>query len=356
MSTFSVPVTRITAIKEHSGADKLQLAVVEGFQCVVPKDQYQVGDLVIYVPEGAIVPENILEISGLTGKLAGKAKNRVKAIRLRGELSRGLVLPLTILEHAPFGPKTFFAWDTNFATWEGRDVADWLGITKYEPVIPVHMRGISIPRPEWMPKYTDIERIERYMDVLQPGEEVRIACKLHGTSFAAGMSRSEKELKVSSRNHVLAFDENNVYWRAALKYNLDEVLLDILHETGAETAVIYGEIVGPGVQKGYSYGVESGDIALYWFDLMLDGKYQEIDYAEEVLWDLDPAPVEYRGPFDMKIVERLAEGPDPIAGTSINEGVVIRPVAERYAPNLGRVILKFINPEYSLQKNITEYH
>jgi len=80
MSTFSVPVTKITNIIPIEGADSIELAQVFGYQSVVGKGQYSVGDIVVYIPEAAIVPDWILHEMNLVGKLAGKEKNRVKAI------------------------------------------------------------------------------------------------------------------------------------------------------------------------------------------------------------------------------------------------------------------------------------
>jgi len=94
MSTFAVKATRIRSIEPIEGADMIELAVVGDYRSVVRKGDYKSGQLAVYIPEGAVLPEWLIERMGLTGKLAGKQKNRVKAVRLRGCLSQGLLYPV----------------------------------------------------------------------------------------------------------------------------------------------------------------------------------------------------------------------------------------------------------------------
>jgi len=93
MATFEVKVYKLK-IEEHPDADSLELAVVGDYRSIVRKGSFKTGDLGIYIPEGAVLPDWLIEKMGLTGMLAGKDKNRVKAIKLRGVLSQGLVLAL----------------------------------------------------------------------------------------------------------------------------------------------------------------------------------------------------------------------------------------------------------------------
>jgi len=122
MSTFEVLVKPVT-ISPHTNADNLEIAEVYGYRSIVLKGQYKDGDLVAYIPEDAVVPENVLRSMGLHGKLAGSARNRVKAIRLRGVLSQGICHPVQ-------------------PEWaEDQDVTELLGVTKYCPPIPTCLNG-----------------------------------------------------------------------------------------------------------------------------------------------------------------------------------------------------------------------
>ena len=77
-------------MKEHPNADALEIAQIEDYMSLVQKGVYHTGDLVVYLPEASVVPQDVIEELGLEGRLAGKTKNRVKAIKLRGVLSQGL--------------------------------------------------------------------------------------------------------------------------------------------------------------------------------------------------------------------------------------------------------------------------
>jgi RNA ligase (TIGR02306 family) len=91
MSSFSVPVIRIRGIEPIANADAIELAVVGDYRSVVRKGQFTAGSLAVYLPEASVLPDSLIEELGLVGKLAGGARNRVKAIRLRGCLSQGIL-------------------------------------------------------------------------------------------------------------------------------------------------------------------------------------------------------------------------------------------------------------------------
>ena len=129
MTAFEVAVVLLDLVEEHPNADRLELARVGGYRCVVPKGKYQAGERVAYIPENAIVPEDLLRSMGLwdgeagKGRLGGKKGDRVRPVRLRGEISQGLV----------FKPGDDAA--------VGDDLAAAYGITKYEPKLPTTMSG-----------------------------------------------------------------------------------------------------------------------------------------------------------------------------------------------------------------------
>ncbi len=158
---FAVEAHRLE-ISPHPDADRIELARVGGYLSIVPKGLYRDGDYALYIPEQSIVPAPILEELGLTGKLAGSEKNRVKAMRLRGILSQGLI----------YRPKRMYLQ-------EGHDYAAELGIVKWEAPIPVELSGQVIQDPAAV-GYHDIENIKRFPDVLIPGEEVAATEKSHG--------------------------------------------------------------------------------------------------------------------------------------------------------------------------------
>ena len=143
------------------------------FVGVVGKGSFTDGDLAAYIPEGAICPDWLIAELGLEGKLAGSRKNRVKAVKLRGALSQGLVYPVRdgmILGRAGA---------------EGDTVTDLLELVKYEPPIPIAMQGEVRPVHGATLHY-DIENVKKYPDEYQAGEPVVITEKLHGSWCCLG--------------------------------------------------------------------------------------------------------------------------------------------------------------------------
>src|SRR5271157_1156068 len=197
MSTFEAKVYKLT-IEPHPNADKLELAVVGDYRSVVGKGQFLTGDYGVYIQEGSIVPDWLIEKLGLTGKLAGSQHNRVKAMKLRGIVSQGLIVPVTSLSSRNAlvvgvepKPTTFMGVEnitpvsSAVVVTEGQDCAELLGITKYEPPIPVHMSGEVFNAFGFTINF-DIENIKKFTDVFVEGEEVVMTEKLHGTWTCLG--------------------------------------------------------------------------------------------------------------------------------------------------------------------------
>jgi len=260
----------------------------------------------------------------------------------------------------------------------GADVTEKLGVIKYEPPessVPGQMRtnGQQAKRNPHFHKYTDIENFKNYNHLFQAGDAVYITEKLHGTSARYGMlpTASDKwwkkllkffkllpefEFCYGSRNIQLqstvrkkVFYDTNVYAKIAKQQSLHTVL-----QPGE---VLYGEIVGDGIQKDYTYGCEDGEHQFYAYDVMIDGRYLDaIDFRDWCrLRGIKPVPMLYLGQWDQKIADKLRGGDSEIGGQKVREGVVIKPTQEAvtYA---GRKVLKYINDDYLLLKDQTDYH
>lgn len=192
MSSFQVPVKRIRAIEAHPNADAIEFAVVDGYRSIVRKGDFASGELVAYIPEASIVPEAVIRRLGLwdaekgKGKLSGKAGNRVSAIKLRGQISQGLCYPLIsvgdmwLIDLPTDGDEPEDMADA-FVLNEGDDVASLLGITKWEPEIPVSMAGEVWNAGRELTISFDIENIKSFPDILIPGEAIIMTEKLHGS-------------------------------------------------------------------------------------------------------------------------------------------------------------------------------
>lgn len=376
MSTFTVPAIRISAITEHKNADAIELAHILGYQCVVKKDTFKANELVVYIPEQAIVPEWVLERLGLVGKLAGTRSNRVKALRLRGELSQGIIFQL---EQDADG-NYYFLNKNNEVVYveEEQDCSELLGIIKYEPPIPASMAG-QVYVPKIVPKNGervgsillkyDIENYKNWPHVFEENEEVVICEKLHGTSFQSGVIYDTHVVAskgLAARGIALKLDgenkETNVYVKTFYNERIDDKLIELANCLNSNQVYILGEVYGAGIQD-LSY---TNDVTPKFacFDMYVgtpeNGRYlndEELENYCNVL-NINRVPVLYRGPFSKEVLLQHTNGYETVSGKSlhIREGVVVRPVKERYDAKLGRVQLKSVSEAYLLRKgNQTEY-
>ncbi|HWE93813.1 MAG TPA: RNA ligase (ATP) [Tepidisphaeraceae bacterium] len=332
MSSLIVEISRIEKVLPHSNAERLELAHVKGWQCVVPKGKYATGDLVTYVPPDSVLPVELSDRLGITKYLS---KGRVRCARLRGEPSFGVII------------------DRENAQWtEGHDVSTWYGITKYLPPVRATV-GDAEPAHPLFVSYTEIENMRNFPEVMAEGEEVVVSEKIHGTNCRVGMVQyngamtwmagSKGVRRKMPAGEAVAAD---LYWHP---YSLEGVrsLVEAC-AASARQVILFGEVYGK-VQS-LRYGVADG-IAFRAFDLLVGGKY--VDHAPFndlcLTHGVERAPVVYRGPFSLERIKQLAEGNSTLPGAdNIREGVVVKPVVERLDPKIGRVVLKYIGDGYLL--------
>ena len=330
MSSLIVEVVEIKEILEHTNADRLEIAVVKGWECVVQKGAYKPGDWVIYVPIDAVLPVELSDKLNVTNYLS---RGRVRTAKLRGVYSQGLIIDV---KHIPD--------DVYYGL--GDDQAEELGITKYvPPPPPANLAGKQRQKHPDFHRYTDIENIKNFPDVLQDGELVSITEKIHGTNFRSGMLRNPKidfdmdfELHVGTHNTNLVENPDNAYWKCAIKYNLKDIL--------EPNMVLYGEVYGLGVQK-LTYGLKDVDIGF--FDLTINGRYVSAEEFKEfcMMHNLPQVPILFEGPWDKSLMD-LANGSSTLA-KHIREGIVIKPQVERYDRQVGRVAIKHLSEKYLLK-------
>jgi RNA ligase (TIGR02306 family) len=338
---FEVKNYRLRLVEPLVNSDFLDIAWVNDWPCVVKRSQYREGDLVTYIPADSIVPEELLESIGLKGKLSGSKKNRVKAVRLRGQFSCGLVL------------------DPPHGTEEGQDVAEILGITKYEEPVPAELRGIGRYHPPYWLKY-DIENIRTYNSWFEDGESVVITEKGHGCncSFSLHMSpENQIVFSVSSRSITLEESDTNTYWKMARKYNIEDFMMkSFSHLLNPGDAIyLYCEILNT---QDLKYGISNGEFEIRFFDLRFNYNWRSFyDLVGFLGNDYKTMPILYEGPFSKEKVIECTNGKEQVSGKElhIREGCVIRPVLERWHRN-HRVIAKSISEDYLTRKDGTEMH
>ncbi|MFF3348689.1 RNA ligase (ATP) [Streptomyces sp. NPDC002779] len=354
MSTLRVTAEVLT-VHEHPNADALELAQVGLYRAVVAKGAYRSGEAAVYIPEQSVLPAALIEELGLTGRLAGGTADRVKAVRLRGELSQGIVCRPSALADV----------DLVRAAADGTDFAERLGITKWVPPIPPSMSGDVESAPELLP-WVDIENIQRYPEIFATGEPVVLTEKLHGSACLVTYVAEESRVYVSSKGFgakslALKEDPRNLYWRAVHGHRVAEAAARVAERLGARRVGIFGEVYGAGVQD-LTYGAdgrrESLGYAVFDVSAEIDGSVRWLDAAELVGDALPLVPRLHEGPYDSARVLEIASGRETVSGRELHlrEGVVIRPAVERYSPVTGgRAIAKAVSPAYLTRKGGTEY-
>ena len=320
----------------HMGAERLELCKVGTFQLVVQKGTYQDGDVVIIAPEKSLLPLELASkyVNSETGVsyLHGEAKNRVGVIRLRGEISQGVIIPNTGYEHLPFD----------------EDISDALGITFYEPPIPAHLAGdVENFAAKTSAHFTahDVEQFGIYQNELLNGEDVIVTEKLHGSQGVyyrnAALEFVVTSKGLSQKGLGLKESDGNTYWQAARNSGLLEAI---------NTAFPSGEIqvfaeVLP-VQKGFNYGFKKPGLKL--FKVIRDGVI--LGYDELPEWfKLNFVPVLYRGAYDLARILSLKEGLETVSGLGlhIREGIVLAPAQPRLNADGYDLQVKLISEKYA---------
>jgi hypothetical protein len=234
-STHRVEVFEIQDLQPHPNADRLELTTVWGYTCIVPKDKYKVGDLAAYIPPDSVVPETE-EFSFLwTGKDSPTEKDRrIRAVRLRGILSAGLVID------APEGSSA------------GDDVAEHIGVTHYEPPpqnLGTGSQWVKGPPIPLVNTAYDLENGFRYYDVIPEGTFVHITEKLHGCLLGHalvtkpdGTTKHIKDIEVGET--VLGVDSEGKITESAVTHKFQ-------NGKGKQWLKITGPRIGAG--RGNSY-------------------------------------------------------------------------------------------------------
>jgi len=330
MSEYAVKVCKLLNIQPVPNSDNLSMAKIEGYNVIWNHNEnpygmdrpYREQDEIILVLEDSVVPENDPRWAYL-----GEHR-RIKAKRLRGVFSMAVITP----------SKPEFSL--------GQDVREQLGITRYTPPEPVTTGGDNEKDPGFLPHYTDIASLRRYEDIFVPGEQVIVTEKLDGAN--GRWLYKDGRLWVGSHSCIKSPTSNTVWWRVAKQLDLEKKL------EAFENIAIYGEVYG--YVQSLRYGAKPGEVMLAVFDAMdvRTRTYFDHDKLEQLckVLELPMVPVIYNGPFIADVVKGIAEGKTTIkGGDNIREGVVIKPVNERFDERLGgRVILKYVSEQYLLKK------
>jgi RNA ligase (TIGR02306 family) len=363
MAFFGVTREKIATVKKHPNADRLDVCTLEemSFQFVTGRGDHKIGDTVLYFPLDALVPIEVLREMGFTkktdegeiGTLSGKDHNRITTMRLRGEISQGIVADLTLLEGLHLNvniPNT-----KEDKEKETKIITQYLGVTKYEPpeILMQNAKLVALPTGQGV---YDIEGADRYVNVLNTilDQKVWISEKLEGQNFSVTYVGLENKICVNQRNYSIVPDAatKNTMWKVAERQNLIKHAKSL---AGTQrTVVIYGELCGPKIQNN-KYKLK--EHTAFIFDIKIDGRFVSVLKFMEITEELG-IPTNTIVPnlgFDVTLSEWLdgatvqtaSNGRSRILQEQAREGIVIKPMVEQYSTELGgRLILKQRSPEY----------
>lgn len=372
---YKVPYTKVLNVFPHPNADRLDIAVVYGWQIVVSKNKYKIGDRAIYIPIDSILN------SKLEDKLFPKEskiklnKQRVRQIKIRSFYSQGMLIhPEEV---------NLYLTDNDLE----KDLAEILDIKKYDPPEIINQDGRSKQlrnKPRENPlfhMYNGINNIKWFPELFKENEEVIIQEKLHGSNLRAAVLPNvadtiwKKVLKffgklpefeflygsnrvqISRKSSYKGFFGEDIYGAAIKKFKIFDKI--------APNETVYMELIGPGIQKNYNYGHKEHHIVL--FDVKVFNKEtgeqtwmnpEEVEsYAIERGFDF--VPILYRGIFNKDQAYALTLGPSVYCKEQkVREGVVVK---SRYNYNdktcsSNKKALKVISEAYLADQSNTDNH
>lgn len=355
-------IEQVLEVKNHPNADKLDIIKVLGYDAIVGRDSYKVGDIVIFIQPDSILPHDQAWAQEF---LRYTSRGRLRAIRLRGEWSMGLVLSEktfnsildNVLEEGDFSDYIANAEAEGF----GNDVTDLLGVTKYEPALPTNLQAkgglpFNIPR-------TDEERWQNIRDLESLfGTEVDITLKIDGQSGTYYCvlpehnpgGNSEPVVGLCSRSLELKNDEESTSnWHTAeRRYNILEKLKNYCVEHGVSLA-LRGEVFGGNIQ-GFKHNPHAGgeiDFALYSVYVIdarqyarRGSKYYSPDVAEALSIPHVPL-IDERVYLDKQSIDYYDHGEKTLFGSSSVVGQKFEGVVVQHASGSFKIINKWYDSE-----------
>lgn len=357
-------IRKIDKLEPIDGADKIELAKVDGWQLVTAKaNGFKEGDLIVYVEIDSLLPSNNPNFSFMESR-----KFKVKTVKIKNTVSMGIIFPLSILEYNNVDiSKLSF----------GDDVTDIIGIKKFETdddledntnecyVIDKKNSKQVYGRagfPSFIKK-TDEERYQNHKKEIQKliddDTSFEITEKLDGTSASYGMKRIKKkflgitykttfQFYVCSRNlRISENDTTSKYNVINRKYRIKEYMEKTIKELKLDSFVIQGEIVGQGIQKDkYRIGKDS---KFYMFNMEMNGERLSLMHRTVIkdtfIPSLSNVPV-ISGSHIFESIDEIAkmsERKSLICPSTIAEGIVIR-TKDGHS-------YKAINPNFLLKNN-----
>lgn len=318
-------VVRVDAISPIDGADAIEVAQIGGWKVVVKKGEFNVNSMAVYCEIDSFIPHSIapfLTKQGQFPKVYNEVEGqRLRTIKLRGQISQGLLLPIGVLQIDG-------KWIEGVVIDEGMDVSELLGIQRWEPPAEFRAANAKGSFPHFIPK-TDQERIQNLSRSLEKwnaeNHQWQVTEKIDGSSMT--VFYKDGEVGVCSRNLELKDDGTSTFWETAKSEGLIEKLIAL-----GKNIALQGELIGGNIQ-GNAYKADKFQFHLYDIFDIDSQEYLTPKNAEGVALQLNIRHVPVMEEFttrnaSMEDLLAHAEGKSMIGVKPEREGLVFKSLQE----------------------------
>lgn len=340
-------IQRVWKIEPIEGADRIELAHVLGWQCVVNKGQFQPMDIAVYFEIDSFLPirdefEFMRSSSYKKTDIMGEGF-RLRTMRFRGQISQGLLLPISQFPEIPKDADV------------GDDVAELLGVRKWEIEERATTGGTVIGTLPYDIPHTDETRVQEEPELIQAfaGLEYYISTKMDGSSHSIGID--ENGFHVTGHNYEYKDDGSSSFYKLVKAREYQAKMEYYMKALGMKTLTIQGELCAPGIQQNR---LRLTKPEWYVFTIRENGKRVGLKRMLQICEALDitPVPIEEVGtdlPSKYPTVEALlsrADGEYPNGGKK--EGIVIRPTEPVFCPLISASLsMKVVSNKYLLKND-----
>ena len=338
-------IQRVWKIEPIEGADRIELAHVLGWQCVVNKDQFQPTDTAVYFEIDSFLPirpefEFMRNSSYKKTDIMGEGF-RLRTMKFRGQISQGLLLPVSQFPEIPQDAEI------------GTDVTEILGVRKWEIEERATTGGTVIGNLPYDIPHTDETRVQENPELIQAfsGLDYYISTKMDGSSHSIGID--ENGFHVTGHNYEYKDDRNSDFYNLVKERGYREKVESYVRENGLRTLTIQGELCAPGIQRNR---LRLAKPEWYVFTIREDGKRVGMNRMLDICKALGmvTVPIEEVGhdlPSRYPTVEALldrSDGEYPNGGRK--EGIVIRPTEPVFCPLISTSLsMKVVSNKYLLK-------
>ena len=338
-------IQRIWKIEPIDGADRIELAFVLGWQCVVNKGQFKPMDLAVYFEIDSFLPikpeyEFLRSSSYRKTEVMGEGF-RLRTMRFRGQTSQGLLLPIDTFAEIPEDIEL------------GTDVSDILGARKWEIEERITTGGTMIGTLPYDVPHTDETRVQAEPDLIREfqGLQYYISTKMDGSSHS--VSIDENGFHVTGHNYEYKDDGQSPFYEFVKQRDIERKIKEFMHDNGISLFTIQGELCAPGIQQNRLKLLKP---EWYVFTVRVDGKRVGLERMLDICskLDLEHVPIEEvdmdlpsKYPTVESLLER-ADGEYPRGGKK--EGIVVRPTEPVYSKIVsGSLSMKVVSNKYLLK-------